>query len=197
MSLKRLEHCLCTNTMTNIRSDRDSSLIPPGYKPQSIRMSQITGKTIWQVILTSDIFDALKRDAAQWLERGALSMSLHAVQFWTPLGAEFSKKYHVSPLSILSIVSMLCFWTGHVTRTCFTWLTCECVPGRTEMAMCTVSSMRRNGCRTASFTWSWYGTRMSWSNDQQVQWPGGRMKSQLMSLKTWYQTINAPLYLCL
>ena len=38
---------------------------------------------------------------AQWLERGALPMSLPAVQFRIPLGAAFSEKYHVSPLSIL------------------------------------------------------------------------------------------------
>ena len=41
-----------------------------------------------------------ERDMAQWLERGALPMSLSAVRFRIPLGAEFSKKYHVSPLSI-------------------------------------------------------------------------------------------------
>ena len=34
-----LEHCICTTTTTNILPDRDSNLIPPGYKPQSIRMS--------------------------------------------------------------------------------------------------------------------------------------------------------------
>ena len=38
---------------------------------------------------------------AQWLERGALPMSLSAVRFRTPLGAGFSDNYHVSPLSIL------------------------------------------------------------------------------------------------
>ena len=37
----------------------------------------------------------------QWLERSALPMSLPAVRFRIPLGAEFSEKYHVSPLSIL------------------------------------------------------------------------------------------------
>ena len=39
---------------------------------------------------------------AQWLQRGALSMSLPAVRFRIPLGAGFSEKYHVSPLSILA-----------------------------------------------------------------------------------------------
>ena len=33
--LNKLEHCICTTTMTNIRSN-DSSLVPPGYKPQPI-----------------------------------------------------------------------------------------------------------------------------------------------------------------
>ena len=41
---------------------------------------------------------------AQWAKRGALSMSLPAVQFRIPLGAGFSEKY-VTPLSILG----LCF----------------------------------------------------------------------------------------
>ena len=38
---------------------------------------------------------------AQWLERGALSMSLSAVQFRIPLGSGFSEKHRVSLLSIL------------------------------------------------------------------------------------------------
>ena len=37
--LNSLEHCLCTTTMTNIRPDRYSKLVPPGYKPQLMRMS--------------------------------------------------------------------------------------------------------------------------------------------------------------
>ena len=41
-----------------------------------------------------------ERGMAQWLERGALPMSLPAVRFRVPLGAEFSKKYHVSPLNL-------------------------------------------------------------------------------------------------
>ena len=38
--LNSLEHCICTTTVINIRPDRDSNLIPPGYKPQSIRVSR-------------------------------------------------------------------------------------------------------------------------------------------------------------
>ena len=41
------------------------------------------------------------RDVAQWLERGGLSMWLPVVRFRIPLGAGFSEKYHVFPLSIL------------------------------------------------------------------------------------------------
>ena len=43
----------------------------------------------------------IERDGAQWLERGALAMSLPAVRFRILFGAGFSEKYHVSPLSIL------------------------------------------------------------------------------------------------
>ena len=37
----------------------------------------------------------------QWLERGALPMSLPAVRFRISLGAGFSEKYNVCSLSIL------------------------------------------------------------------------------------------------
>ena len=42
-----------------------------------------------------------QRDVAQWLERGALPLSLPAVRFRIQPDAGFSEKYHVSPLSIL------------------------------------------------------------------------------------------------
>ena len=41
------------------------------------------------------------RGVVIWLERGALPMSLPAVRFRIQLGAGFSEKHHVSPLSIL------------------------------------------------------------------------------------------------
>ena len=66
MPLNSLEHCICTTTMTNILPDRDSSLVPPGYKPQSIRMSHrgrplVIWYNMWhlrelQSDLQSDIF---------------------------------------------------------------------------------------------------------------------------------------------
>ena len=43
----------------------------------------------------------LRREMARWLERGTLLMSLPAVRFRTPLGARFSEKYRVSPISIV------------------------------------------------------------------------------------------------
>ena len=52
-----------------------------------------------------------ERDVAQWLERGALPMSLPAARARGSLVAGFSEKYHVSPLSTLgycgiNVVSM-------------------------------------------------------------------------------------------
>ena len=43
----------------------------------------------------------LEKDMAQWLEDGALSISLPAVRFQIPLCAGFSEKYHISPILIL------------------------------------------------------------------------------------------------
>ena len=45
------------------------------------------------------MFSEMENDAL--MQRGALQMSLPAVRFRIPLGAGFSEKYHVSPLSIL------------------------------------------------------------------------------------------------
>ena len=42
-----------------------------------------------------------ERDMAQWLERGSLLMSLPDVRFRIPVGAGFSEKSLISPLSIL------------------------------------------------------------------------------------------------
>ena len=43
----------------------------------------------------------IERDVAQWLERGTLPMMLPAMRLGISLGAGFSEKFHVSPLSIL------------------------------------------------------------------------------------------------
>ena len=61
-----------------------------------------------------------ERDVAQWLERGALPMSLPAVRFRIPLGAGFSEKYHVSPFSILGHYFDVVSLGKTLTLTCFT-----------------------------------------------------------------------------
>ena len=55
------------------------------------------------IIFTTPTYLYIKteRVMAQWLERGALPMSLPAVRFRILFGTAFSEKYHVSPLSIL------------------------------------------------------------------------------------------------
>ena len=40
--LNSLEHCVCTATRTNIRPDRDSNLVPPGYEPSRLGSSWLT-----------------------------------------------------------------------------------------------------------------------------------------------------------
>ena len=54
-----------------------------------------------------------RRDAAQWLERDSLPMSLPAVRFRTRLGAEYSEKCHVVPLSMFGH----CFDVVYVGKT--------------------------------------------------------------------------------
>ena len=61
------------------------------------------------------------------------------------------------PSQYWDIVSMLCPWARHFTPTCLTRFRCKWASGRTEIAMCTISSMRRNGCRTVWSPWSWNG----------------------------------------
>ena len=78
---------------------------------------------------------SLERDMAQWLGRG-----LPAVRFRNPLGAGFSDKYHVSSLSLLGHL-FLCCVLGQFALKCFTGV------GQ-RLAMCTINSMHRNGCRT-------------------------------------------------
>ena len=54
-----------------------------------------------------------QRDMAQWLERGALPMSLPVVRFRIPLGAGFSEKYNVYRLLILGTLLRCCVpWQG-------------------------------------------------------------------------------------
>ena len=64
---------------------------------------------------------SIERDVAQWLERGALPISLPVVRFRIPLaGAGFSEKYHVSPLSIFGHYFDVVSLGEHFILTCFT-----------------------------------------------------------------------------
>ena len=38
--LNSLEHCICTTSITNIRPDRDSNLVPLGYKPAPVNTNE-------------------------------------------------------------------------------------------------------------------------------------------------------------
>ena len=111
----------------------------------------------------------LERDTTQWLERAALSMSLPAMRFRISFGAGFSEKYHVSPLSILGhcfdVVSLGKALNPHMLHLTQLKIS-NC---RTEMAMCMISSMRRNSYSTVCSPWSWYGTRMNRSSNQGVK----------------------------
>ena len=44
MLLKNLEHWICTTTMTNIRSDKYSNMLPPGYGP--VTLNQLRSKNV-------------------------------------------------------------------------------------------------------------------------------------------------------
>ena len=119
-----------------------------------------------------------QRDVMQWLERGAWSILLYL-----PWGFE----YRLLQDFQRNITS---YW-GH----CFDavslgkalnpqmlhWTQVEMSPGRTEMTLCMISSMHRNGCRTVCFSRSWNGIRMNkWQGDTNVK----------VGWKSWYQTIN-------
>ena len=62
MPLNNLEHCICTATMTNIRPARNSNLVPPGYKPQSIRMNH-RGRPIGHGVR---IYDGVRMGDRAW-----------------------------------------------------------------------------------------------------------------------------------
>ena len=70
------------------------------------------------------------------------------------------------PSQYWDIVSMLCPWARYLTLKYFTWHRWKWEPGRTEVALWRISSMRRNGCRTVCSPWSWGGTRMNKSSDR-------------------------------
>ena len=71
-----------------------------------------------------------------------------AVRFRIPLGAGFSEKYHVSPLSILGHCFDVVSFGKSLNPQMLHLTQVRKVPSRTEIAMYMIRSMRRNGCRT-------------------------------------------------
>ena len=53
---------------------------------------------------------------------------------------DFQRNIMFFPLNIGTLFSMLCPLERHFILACFTWLKCKWVPGRTEKAMCAISS---------------------------------------------------------
>ena len=86
---------------------------------------------------------------------------------------DFQTNFLLLPSQSWDAVSLLCPWATHFTLKYFTWLWWKWLPGRTKMAMCTVSPMRWNGCRIVCSPWSWNGTRMNRSSDQGVKFKVG------------------------
>ena len=87
------------------------------------------------------------------IERGASSMSLPAMGFRTPLGAGFSDKYHVSPLSILGQCFDVVYLDKalHLQMLHLAYGDIEYLVGGI-MAMCTISAMRRIDNRLLKLT---------------------------------------------
>ena len=65
-------------------------------------------------------YASLERDMAQWLERGAVPMTLPAVQFQIPLVQDFQRNIMFLPSQSWDIVKMVCPWARHFTLKCFT-----------------------------------------------------------------------------
>ena len=72
--------------------------------------------------------------------------------FESRLVQDFQRNMMFLPSQYWDIVSMLCHWARHLTLKSCTWLRWKWVPGMTEMTMCMISSMRRNGCRTVDLS---------------------------------------------
>ena len=125
---------------------------------------------------------------AQWLSFVSVAACGAASNpTWCRIFREIS---FVSPLNNATLFRCCCPWARHLTLKCFTSIRWKWVPGRTEMTMCIISSMRRNGCRTYALR----GVEMAQEWFKQVQWLGVKCK---MWWNIWYQseTINQNLYL--
>ena len=82
----------------------------------------------------------------------------------------------------------LCSWSRHFAFTCVIWL--SCTSGRADMAMCTTSSMRRNGCRTVCSRGVEIAERVNKSSDHGVKLKSADKSSDLISD---YKPVSLPL----
>ena len=123
----------------------------------------------------------LERDVAQWLERSALPMSLPAVRSLILLGAGFSEKYHVSPLSILGhCFDVLSFGKALNNNNLMLYLP------KNEYLVKIYVWMHRNGCSCSPLGWD--GTRVNRSSDQEI-----KFKSRIKYLISDYKPLPLPL----
>ena len=133
-------------------------------------------------------FNREGRGAMVWAWRFVITTARRAGSI--PSWDIFWEKCNVSPHSTLGHYFNVCLpWARLFTLTCFTWLRCKWVTGSTAMTMCTICSMRRNGCRTVCSTWSLNSTRMSMSSDQRVNCNDGWWIFRF-DIRTWICTFT-------
>ena len=141
----------------------------------------------------------MEMEAVQWLERAWRFAKIVAAYRAgpSPLGTYF-QGYNVSQLSTLRHCFDVCVlghmlrclrpWARHFTPASFTWLRCKWVPDRTDM--CTK-------VQCAEHAAGLYILRAVEMAHEQVQWPRDKLQSRMISLQTWYQTIQLHIYLYL
>ena len=142
------------------------------FAPVESQVTQITWRSEDGVTLVAAICTCLGRNShfmrGTWHNGYSVALCL-SCSFEPRLVRDFQKNTMFLLSQSWDIVSMLWSLVGHFTFKCFTRLGWKWTPGRRKMAMSTISSMRRNGCRTVCSPWSWNGTRMNRSSDQGVK----------------------------
>ena len=109
MPLNSLEHCICTTTMSNIRPDRDSNLVPPGYKPSGPVLTPFSaGDDYRRQVLTSIVVPRTERIKHSWDRREKVitkyiskCLPLIHTEYINPYSAELYS-LHFHPLEVVS-----------------------------------------------------------------------------------------------
>ena len=97
---------------------------------------------------------------------GALQFTLPVCGF-KPRLVQIFKRICFRFLNFGILFRCLCSWARQLTLTRFAWPKCKWVPGRTEMKICMINVMRRNGYRTVYSPWIRNGTRI---NNSSFKW---------------------------